>query len=134
MPRGGARPGAGRPPKHAAEEKRDRAARQLSKCKEEIQANLLDLTKAAIAEAMAGDKALLKFLLEQGIGKAPVMPTSTPDTEIKVVLGNIPRPGKAGANKGENEEDGLNLTGAIGGDCDSGDSGGDPVPNAEEGE
>jgi hypothetical protein len=90
--RGGARPGAGRPPKDAAERKRDQSAKQLSRCKDKIQESLPELIAAAIDAALGGDRALLKFLLEQGIGKAPVMPTATPDTQIQVVLGNIPRP------------------------------------------
>lgn len=105
MPRGGARPGAGRPPKHAAEIKRDKAAKQLARCKDEILASLPELTAAAIDAALGGDKTLMKFLLEQVIGKAPVMPTATPDTQIQVVLGNIPRP-KRNTNEGDTQEAG----------------------------
>jgi hypothetical protein len=109
MPRGGARPGAGRPPKHAAEMKRDRAARVLGKCQDMIQENLPELMQEAIKAALAGDKNLLKFLIENGMGKAPVKQQATPDTEIKVVLGNIPRPSRKGMDAKEAGPDGADT-------------------------
>jgi hypothetical protein len=125
MARGGARPGAGRPPKHAAEMKRDKAAKTLSRCQETIQARLPELIDRMIVEALDGDRASLKFLVEMGMGKAPVKQQAVPDTEIKVVLGNIPRP-KRGSEEdatlrvqddGDGEAAGGSLAGA--GDDDS---------------
>jgi hypothetical protein len=62
-----------------------------------------ELVDEAIVQALAGDKALLKFLIENGLGKAAVKQNAVEDTQIKVVLGNIPRPGKAKADAGHSE-------------------------------
>lgn len=115
--RGGARPGAGRPSAAAQEEKRTAAQRTQAKCQGKIQAKLPELIDEAIVQALAGDKALLKFLIENGLGKAAVKQTALEDTQIKVVLGNIPRPGKA--VRGKDDEDELvggveDAEGAIG--------------------
>jgi hypothetical protein len=96
--RGGARPGAGRPSAAATEEKRTKAQRTQQRCQDKIQAKMPELVDEAIVQALAGDKALLKFLIENGLGKAAVKQNAVEDTQIKVVLGNIPRPGKAKAD------------------------------------
>jgi hypothetical protein len=79
-----------------------------------------ELVDEAIVQALAGDKALLKFLIENGLGKAAVKQNAVEDTQIKVVLGNIPRPGKAVLGKVEDaSEDGAGDPPAMGDEEDS---------------
>jgi hypothetical protein len=118
--RGGARPGAGRPSAAATEEKRTKAQRTQQRCQDKIQAKMPELVDEAIVQALAGDKALLKFLIENGLGKAAVKQNAVEDTQIKVVLGNIPRPGKAVLGKVEDaSEDGAGDPPAMGDEEDS---------------
>jgi hypothetical protein len=110
MARGGARPGAGRPSAAATEEKRTRAQRTQQRCQDKIQAKMPELIDRMIQEALDGDRASLKFLVEMGMGKAAVKQNAVEDTQIKVVLGNIPRPGKVKADAeatGPDEADDL---------------------------
>lgn len=95
MARGGYRPGAGRPSAASVEEKKSLPARMMAKCQEKLQRNLPDLIDRYLALALEGDKEALKWCIERGMGKAAVAQQNQVDTEIKVVLGNIPRPGKA---------------------------------------
>ena len=116
MPRGGARPGAGRPSAAAAEEKRSLPARMMAKCQEKIQRRLPELVDRYLHLALEeGDKDALKWLIERGMGKAAVAQQAVADTEIKVVLGAIPRPGRANGSGSE--------PGGEGGDFEVGGSG-----------
>jgi hypothetical protein len=133
--RGGARPGAGRPSAAATEEKRTKAQRTQQRCQDKIQAKMPELVDEAIVQALAGDKALLKFLIENGLGKAAVKQNAIEDTQIKVVLGNIPRPGKAVLGKDNAEETGPDE--ADDGEAEVGEGGevlSDPWPSAVAGE
>ena len=94
MARGGARPGAGRPSAAAIEEKKSLPQRMLAKCQEKIQRRLPELIDLYLQAALDGDKDALKWCLERGMGKAAVATQAVADTEIKVVLGAIPRPGR----------------------------------------
>jgi hypothetical protein len=90
--RGGARPGAGRPSAAAKDEKAKRSAKTLAKCQEKIQSSLPELIDLMLQAARGGDTKALHFLVEMGLGKPATKQNVQADTEIKVVLGNIPRP------------------------------------------
>jgi hypothetical protein len=90
--RGGARPGAGRPSAAAKDEKAKRSAKTLAKCQEKIQSSLPELIDLMLQAARGGDTKALHFLVEMGLGKPATKQNVQADTEIKVVLGSIPRP------------------------------------------
>ncbi len=114
MARGGARPGAGRPSNAALDEKKTLAQRTMAKCQERLQRELPKLLTMYIDLALQGDKEALKWCVERGMGKAVVAQQGVQDTEIKVVLGSIPRPGRV--NERVNEADAGDVEGDPGGE------------------
>jgi hypothetical protein len=109
--RGGARPGAGRPSAAAKDEKAKRSAKTLAKCQEKIQSSLPELIDLMLRAARGGDTKALHFLVEMGLGKPATKQNVQADTEIKVVLGNIPRP-KRGKDAEEARPDAEDDAGA----------------------
>ena len=95
MARGGARPGAGRPSAAANEERKSLPARMQAKSQEKLQRRLPELVDRYLDLALEGDKDALKWCIERAMGKAAVAQQAAADTEIRVVLGSIPRPGRA---------------------------------------
>jgi hypothetical protein len=103
--RGGARPGAGRPSAAAKDEKAKRSAKTLAKCQEKIQSSLPELIDLMLQAARGGDTKALHFLVEMGLGKPATKQNVQADTEIKVVLGSIPRPRRNAEETGPDAED-----------------------------
>ena len=126
MPRGGARVGAGRPKDFtAAAEKlahlRDKMQEEFTLSASELAGSIVTLTKKAIEQASAGDKNMLRFLLEHYwkiVGALPVDNESKYQetaAAIRAVISAYERPQALGADSSGDPQEPESVADAIDG-------------------